>query len=177
MGGGGFSMENNSDPIIIGCVINGNLAAGYAGGGGVHNDGGEPHFINCVFSGNNTQGVGVVGGAVRTYNGGDTYLTNCTLSANTAYDATALYTDGTGSTITIVNSIIWGHPPGTSSVVVQSQLNGVTTITYSIVQQGFGGNGNVNDNPGFLDSDGADNVLGTADDDVRISKFSPATDA
>jgi hypothetical protein len=176
-GGGGISLQNNSSPTVVRCVIAGNLVNGFAGGAGIWNDGGDPQFTNCTVSGNTTSGIGVVGGAMRNTNGGQAVFTNCSLSANNAYDATALYTDGTGSATTLVNCIVWGHGAGTSGVVIQDQSGGSTTITYSAVQQGFGGNGNINQNPGFVDFEGPDSVVGTADDDLRISKFSPCTDA
>jgi hypothetical protein len=177
VGGGALSLENGSSPTVTGCVFAGNTTNGYDGGAAVWNAGGAPAFLNCTFSGNHTSGIGVVGGAMRNMGGGDPVLTNCTLSANNAYDATALYSDGTGTVTTLINCVIWGHPPGTSGVVIQTHSNAATVITYSDVQGGFVGTGNVSGNPGFLDPDGPDGVVGTADDDVRLSRFSPAADA
>lgn len=175
--GGGLSMENGSSPTLTGCMIAGNHSSGFWGGGGLWNTGGAPHFTNCTFSGNTTSGVGNLGGAIRNMSGGDVVLTNCTLSANNAYAATAMYSEGNGTTVTLVNCVVWGHPPGVSGGVIQSDAGAVTTATYSDVQDGYAGTGNLNVNPGLVDADGADNVTGTADDDLRLGHFSPCTDA
>jgi parallel beta helix pectate lyase-like protein/flagellar hook capping protein FlgD len=176
-GGGGLACVNGSAPRLTGCVLNGNTTNGYDGGAGVYNVGGQPTLINCTLSGNTTTGLGVIGGALRNKSAGQVTFTNCTFSGNNAYDATAMYSDGTGTQTTLVNCIVWGHGPGTSGVRIQSAANAVTTITYTDVQQGFAGTGNINVNPGFIDANGADNVIGNADDDVRLGRFSPATDA
>jgi Right handed beta helix region/FlgD Ig-like domain len=176
-GGGGLACVNGSSPLLTGCVLNGNITNGYDGGAGVYNVGGQPNFVNCTLSGNTTSGLGVIGGALRNKSNGDVTFTNCTLSANSAYDASVMYSDGTGTTTILTNCIVWGHPPGTSGVRIQTSANAVITITYSDVQQGFAGTGNINVNPGFIDANGPDNVLGNADDDVRLGRFSPAADA
>jgi flagellar hook capping protein FlgD len=176
-GGGGIACVNGSAPLVTGCALNGNTTNGFDGGAGVYNVGGSPSFVNCTLSGNFTTGIGTIGGALRNKSNGHVTFTNCSFSANTAYDASAMYSDGTGTTTTLTNCIVWGHPAGTSGVRIQTQANAVTTITYSDVQQGFAGTGNINVNPGFIDANGPDNVSGNADDDVRPGRFSPATDA
>jgi hypothetical protein len=53
-------------------------------------------------------------------------------------------------------------------------------VNYSIVQGGWtgaGGVGNSSNNPMFVDVDGADNIVGTADDNLRLMPGSPAIDA
>ena len=176
-GGGGLACVNGSAPRLVNCALNGNTTNGFDGGAGIYNVGGQPALINCTLSGNFTTGVGVIGGALRNKSGGQITFTNCSLSGNTAYDASAMYSDGTGTQTTLTNCIVWGHPAGTSGVRIQTSANAVTTITYSDVQQGFAGAGNLNVNPGFIDANGPDNVIGNADDDVRLGRFSPATDA
>jgi len=53
----------------------------------------------------------------------------------------------------------------------------VPVVTYSDVQGGWIGEGNVNANPLFADPDGADGLPGTADDDYRVPGISACVDA
>ena len=46
-------------------------------------------------------------------------------------------------------------------------------VTYSDVQGGWVGAGNINLDPQFLDATGPDGVAGTADDNLRLNSFSP----
>jgi hypothetical protein len=49
-------------------------------------------------------------------------------------------------------------------------------ITHSDIQGGFPGTGNIDADPMFVDADGADNVVGTEDDDLRHKAGSPCID-
>jgi hypothetical protein len=74
----------------------------------------------------------------------------------------------------IRNSILWGN--GTEI------FNDASTpvVSYSIVQGGHAGTGNINANPLFVnaaDPDGADNIHRTADDGLRLQLGSPAINA
>jgi hypothetical protein len=44
------------------------------------------------------------------------------------------------------------------------------------VQGGWPGTGNIQDDPCFVDADGSDNVMGTEDDNLRLSPGSPCID-
>lgn len=50
-------------------------------------------------------------------------------------------------------------------------------VTNSIVQGGFPGSGNLNADPLFTDANGADNVVGTPDDDLSLAAGSLAIDS
>jgi len=55
---------------------------------------------------------------------------------------------------------------------------GVVQVSYSLVQGGLAGGTNItNADPQFNDANGADDVIGTADDDLRPQATSPAIDA
>ena len=47
-------------------------------------------------------------------------------------------------------------------------------ITFSDIQGGWPGTGNINLEPLFFDADGTDNVIGTPDDDLRLQRARPA---
>jgi len=83
----------------------------------------------------------------------------------------------------VLNSIIWGNGGGLQQTREQDQLGarpdfGATLeIDYSIVEGWsgiFGGSGNFGTDPMLIDPDGPDKVVGTDDDDVRLSPGSAA---
>jgi hypothetical protein len=52
-----------------------------------------------------------------------------------------------------------------------------STVSYSCIQDGWSGVGNISSDPLFIDADGPDNIYGTDDDDLRLSPGSPCVDA
>ena len=174
--GGGIAFTNSS-ATVVNCRILGSVATGTGGGGVGIDNGGSPNLINCVISGNSRSGIAVMAGGLYVGGGSTPTLTNCTLSGNSGWDASAAYSTDPGTVTTLVNCIVWGHAPGQSGIDIQNYDGAVTNITYSNIEDGFPGTGNIDSNPGFLNADGADNIAGTPDDDLRISRFSPCTDA
>jgi predicted outer membrane repeat protein len=200
LGGGMYLIQ--SSPVIANCVFESNRAL--EGGGAVYSLGGSPRFVNCRFIANRASGPGGAGGAAATEggaadffgsvfhgnraehggavhaDGGSLALTNCTLAYNTA---TAL---GGGvfavAALEIRNSILWANTAG-GVADEAAQINhdgGPLTVSHSIVQ-GWGGElegvGTFAADPLFVDADGADGVIGSADDDLRPSVYSPAINA
>ncbi len=163
---GGGMIDGNANATLTNCTFTGNMAA--TDGGGFVNQTGSPTLTNCTFSGNSANsGGGFFNDA------GNPTLTNCTFTANSATnDGGGLlnYVRGDGSTL--ANCIFWGNtaPDG-------SQIGGSATATYSCVQGGWPGVGNIDADPMFADADGADDVPGTADDDVRLEDGSPCVNA
>jgi hypothetical protein len=66
---------------------------------------------------------------------------------------------------------LWGNSD-TDGMVSSSQMHTTTgspAVSYSDLQGGVViGTGNISANPGFTDANGADNVFGTLDDDLRL---------
>jgi hypothetical protein len=175
--GGGVNIVNGASPTIINCRFIGNIATG-TGGGGIGVEGGSsPSIVNCVLSGNSRIGIAVNGGGMFVTGGSTPVVTNCTFSGNSAWDASAIQSDGSGTMTTLVNCIVWGHAEGQTGVDIQDRSGSTTVITYSDIEGGYAGAGNIDENPGFLDPDGLDNVQATPDNDLRLGRFSPATDA
>jgi len=171
-GGGMYSYA--FDPVeLTNVAFLGNKAGN--GGGLYATSGPALTLINAVFSGN-----------AADYSGGGIFnnvtlltLVNATFSANTA----TFYADSrggglsnySGNTVAIANNIFWGNQAPISPLIYNE---GTVTVNYSLMQGGvYTGTGNISSDPLFLDANGADNVTGTADDDLRLQNTSPAIDA
>ncbi len=154
-----------SAATLINCIFSGNVAAD---GGGLYNRTSATTVMNCVFSGNSATNKG---GAMYNWPGSHSTVTNCTFSGNSAAsDGGAMYAWGNTRPV-VTNCIFWINVP-------QAVFDfGNTTITYSNVEGGGPGVGNIDGDPLFVDIDGADDVLGTEDDNVRLSLGSPCVDS
>ena len=174
--GGGLRNVGGS-PRLINVRFGRNLVANNldyeGGGGGMYTSGGAPVLQNVVFSNN-----GVLnsrddrGGAIVNY-GSNLTLIHVTATGNLAARGGTFYSSG-GSLI-IANSIVW-NAPGTGSRE-PIFATGALDIRHSLIQGGTVSAGNLDRDPLFRDADGADNILGTRDDDLRLLAQSPAIDA
>ena len=185
--GGGGMYNDNCAPTLTNCTLSGNLArsvpAYLAYGGGMFNVSASPKLTNCIFSGNAAVAPYAKGGAVYSNNGSPTF-TNCTFSGSAA---SGIYADGGGvyslnASTRLANCILWGNTATTDGSQIRQVTGGTTTVTYSDVQGGFTGTGNIDADPWFLrsPSSGADSKWGTSDDDygdLRVQLNSPAVDA
>ena len=140
--------------------------------------------VNCSFSGNHAT---TSGGGLYVHPSFDPGLNvyDCTIVGNST-DGTGggVYYNGNYGTLLLENSILWDNTD--SEITDPQQLtaqiaiaNGSAIVNYSCVEQGWSGDGshNIDDNPSFMDADGADNTVGTIDDDLRLSETSPCIDA
>lgn len=160
--GGGMCNSGLISPSLSHCVFLGNAADYY--GGGIYGSWGASTLTNCLLAGNSANHNG---GAIF---GGETVLVNCTLVANTADD------EGGGITCngaTLTNCIVWGNTAASGA-----QIYGSAVVTYSCVQGGAAGTGNIDEDPLFVDADGPDDDPATwQDNDYRLAPGSPANDA
>jgi hypothetical protein len=106
--------------------------------------GGAIYFFNsgadvsrCVFVDNSAQW----GGAVYSWQGSPSFE-NCTIYGNDAGDAGGF--TNVGGTPTFVNTIFWGN----TGVY---QINGTPGVSYSCIEGGYTGLGNISDDPMFVD--------------------------
>ena len=173
MGGGVYNYS--ADATFLSCKFIANLAHQIGGGtpghgGALLNLEASPVLENCLFVMNGTD---TWGGAVWVHSGAP-LLINCTLFRNTASrDGGGLYTRS-GFTATVVNSIIWDNDP--------DQLHGDVEVSYSCVQDGWLGAGNIDADPLFVRNPdpGPDGEWGTEDDDygdLHLLAGSPCIDA
>ena len=138
----------------------------YDNGSNVYGQGAGIRFVgavsatveNCVITGNETGNTGA-GVAVMT-SGGSPTINNCVIADNVCPSlAGGIYT-ASGASATVTNCIVWNNS-GT-------EITAGNTVTYSDVDGGYTGTGNINSNPSFV---------GSGDDSYNISSGSPCIDA
>jgi predicted outer membrane repeat protein len=167
-GGGFFNLTGS--PALSGCVFAGNRAG--TDGGGMQNDEGSPRVNGCVFSGNiaGDEGGGMcneddnvsplnpivtsclfVGNIAHSHGGGmcndasSPILTNCTFSGNSTSRGGAMYNES-GAAPKLTNCIAWADTP---DEIRNSSAS--VTVTYSDVEGGWTGAGNIVADPRFAD--------------------------
>ena len=186
-GGGGMTAVFGSAPKIVRCTFADNEARGWGGGvvcqsdvspsftatrfvrntvlsydgGAVHLQfNSSPSFTSCVFVGNSASS----GGALSVLSDCAPSIDNCTLVDNSARGSGgAVYCRAATAAPTIINSVIWGNTPDQVSVD-----HGIATVSWSDVQGGFPGEGNIDADPMFTTYEGFDYAL---------RKHSPCVDA
>lgn len=132
-GGGALSLGGGVKATVTECVFAGNSSV-YVGGA-ILNASNSAKMTNCAFIGNTAPGTG---GAM--YSSSPGLLINCTLSGNTG---SALYSQFVIPTYT--NLVAWDNPGGEVS-----WSSGAPVITYSCIQGGFTGPGNISADPVFI---------------------------
>ena len=149
IGGGVCNLSHTTGGTIAltNCTISGNIAFN---GGGICNaiSGGTITVAGCVISANAALGHNADGGGVfNSIFGGAIILTNCTISGNKASNSgSGISNSRNGGTITLTNDLVFGD---TNSEI--SNLNGATPIiSYSDIQGGYPGTGNINADPMFV---------------------------
>ena len=169
--GGGMFIEEGGTSIIKNCIFSRNSASDY--GGGLHGkDECDFKLINCIFMGN----VADFGGGMYNYGGEGSRqtLTNCIFYSNSARfngggDGGAIF-NTLGNSSMLTNCILWWNSPD------EIYLNRAI-VSYSNIQGGLSGVGNIDVDPLFLDPRGPDGFVGTQDEDFRLSANSPCIDA
>ena len=161
--GGGMRNENYSDPILTNVIFSQNTAI--RSGGGMENFyHSSPTLVNVTFNGNTSDSGGGVmnwsssspiltnvtfhantaieqGGGMYNDNGSSPGLTNVTLSGNAALQGGGLY-NAYGSNPVVANSVLHGDSGGEFF-----DVSGTRVVTYSIVQGGYPGTGNLDADP------------------------------
>ncbi len=133
--GGGIYAEVNSLPTIKFCIISGNNATL---GGGFYNQNSNTLIDNSLITGNKS-----FGGAAMYNNKSNPNITNVTIAGNDCVVGTIFNSSSSGnvSNPIIKNAIIWNNT-GT--------LDNLSAITYSTVEGGYAGIGNLNLDPKFV---------------------------
>jgi len=133
--GGGISNCFNSNPILNSTTFFNNSAFS---GGGMYNNASNPTLTNTTFSANSASS----GGGMVNTNESNPILTNTTFSANSATTSGGgIYNNDSIPTLT--NAILWGNTP---DQIIDLNYS-YAIITYSDIQGGYTGEGNINLDP------------------------------
>ncbi len=145
------SWRGTSSTIEGFTITNGHATTWKQDGGGVFCYYSSPTIVNCIITNNAADDDG---GGIGYY--ADCYPTiiNCTISRNYAFDrAGGLYAPCIGLA-TVVNSIFWDN---TGSNEIDTGCGTPTVnITYSDIQGGYTGTGNIGADPLFMDGGNGD---------------------
>ncbi|MES2520540.1 MAG: choice-of-anchor Q domain-containing protein [Bacteroidota bacterium] len=153
--GGGIYANDSSMPKIIACKIMGNQAT--FGAGIYFQNGSNGNVNNTLISGN--RGIGVVYN-----NNSNPTINNCTIAGNGGYNGGIF---NSYSQPIIKNSILWNN---------SKPLNDTQSIiTYSTIQGGYSGAGNLNYDPQFV-SPVTDGLSPTISGDYHLKSSSLVID-
>lgn len=182
--GGGISLEN-SGARISGCIIEDNIGSF---GGGILVLNSKPTITNCIIRNNRSVAGGAMGlvfqasalirsniiygnqaelmcGGISVINQSAPQILNNTIVGNTGC---GIYAASTSIPI-LVNSIVWNneavHDEFNNSVEISDDANAL--ISYSNIEGGMSGTGNLDTDPVFVDG---------ANDDYHLSNGSPMID-
>jgi len=135
-GNGGGIQINGGSPHLENCRIEENLAPHGSGGGIYCMNGAEPWIENTLLANNQAErggsAIDCIGSAPR--------IVNCTIVDSVSGSGAAGVVADEGSVLFIENSIIWSN--GGQQISASS-----ATVTYSCVQGGYAGSGNIPADP------------------------------
>jgi len=161
-----------SAAVIAGCRITHNSAPGRLDGGGAYCGGGltDIVFQNCVLS---TNAASAGAGIFAEWNASmgppwqrsQVRVINCTIAQNQLSGALGWPSPGggiesSGADIFVDSSILW-HNGGTTLVIADAVS--MNAVTYSNIQGGYVGNGNIDQDPLFADMTSEDYHLQSSD--------------
>jgi probable HAF family extracellular repeat protein len=161
---GGGMYNSSSNPAVEGCTFSANSATG---GGGMYNKyKSNPTVKGCTFSANLAKNG--YGGGMCNFTGSPT-VEGCTFNGNFAAIGGGMYSYSY-SRPTVTNSILWADMP--------REISGDTpTVTFSDIQGGYSGTGNINADPCFVSPGYWDPNGIWIDGDYHLLEDSPCIDA
>jgi hypothetical protein len=145
--GGGIVCIDNSNPVLQNVELSSNSVSGINGkGGGLYCDESNPILTNVIIIDNSAYGDGGKGGGLYC-EGSNPSLVNVTFTENFGeHDAGAIRCNAF-SYPTLINCILWNDLP--EEIYTQS---GSVTATFSNIQGGWTGEGNIGEDPLFIGS-------------------------
>ncbi len=149
--GGAIYCGTDSSPTILDCIVRDNINS--RGSAGINCFYASPTIVNCTVSRN----IGYNGAGIMCWISSPAII-NCTIADNVAYtDGGVAGAIGAGiasvyGAPVVTNCILWGNSTKQIHVVGTP----VPAVSYSNIQGGYSGAGNINVDPQFLDPDGGD---------------------
>ncbi|GEM_PF-3400295 len=138
---GGMVNNENSSPSVSNCRFIDNYDI-WMGGGIFNSHNSSPTVYNCVFSGNETIGILVGGGGIGNYEESSPTITNCTFTNNESANVGGGIYNYHNCSPVITNCVFWGDLPDEVSTE-----SGTPVVTYSNIQGGYPGTGNISADP------------------------------
>ena len=187
--GGGMRNEAESSPTLTDVTFNSNQASGSGGGmvnaafssptltnvtfsanqsdlggGGIYNLASSPTLTHVTFTGNQA-----MSGAGMDNSQSSPTLTHVTLAGNRAAHSGGAMLNRDTSAVTLVNSILWANEAWTGPEI-RNDGTSSATVTYSDIQGGYPGTGNLDADPLFADPGHWDDngTLGDPSDDTWV---------
>ena len=156
----GAGVDNSGSVTVMEQVVFESNTAD-SSGGGIYNTLGGLEISNAVFLSNQARGEG---GAIAVHSGLEA-VTNVTFFGNSAtYDGGGAVSLTWDSTPDITNCILYGNYPDDLAL----HNSAAPSVTYSLVEDGYTGDGNIAGDPLFADPENGD---------LHLSPGSPAIDA
>ncbi len=138
---GGAINNPDADLVVEDSIFKNNEAPD---GGAMRNEFGNISITNSLFHFNQADNNG---GAIKNESS-DISITNCTFNQNEAVAGGAMYNED--SSPNILNSIFWDDIGYFGTPEIHDAGTSDTSVTYSDVQYGFSGTGNINADPLFV---------------------------
>jgi predicted outer membrane repeat protein len=162
--GVGIGQYYNCATTVTNCVFEGN------GGGAISNAIYDSAYVtNSIFIGN----TAISGGAIYDSEYSSSTVTNCTFLNNSATEHGGAVYNVYWATSTVTNSVLWGNtaPLGSEIFNDPDYESASSTVTYSDVQGGCAGTGNIDADPLFVNAD-----IGVGVIDLHLQDGSPCVD-
>ncbi|MCP4589269.1 MAG: right-handed parallel beta-helix repeat-containing protein [bacterium] len=172
--GGAIYWQASGESTWVRCVFRGNAATQDNGGALYAGSDTNLTLVDCVFSENSADQDG---GGIALFQTTHMGLENCTFHGNRAEDGFGggIYNYYAESP-ELNGCILWANGGTAQSAQI---YGGTPVVNYCCVQgggSGLGGVGNTVADPLFVDVDGADDIPGNADDNLRLGFGSPSID-
>lgn len=158
---GGAVASGADELLTITSSVIRNNSASVSGGFLFMNNAGGLTMTNSTVSGNTAGNGGAVIQSFNSLINGATSITNSTLTGNLGGVNPFTFFGSAQQTVTFTNAILWNH---TSPLF----YGGTPNVSFSDVEGGFPGSGNINADPKFLDAPNGD---------YRLAYDSPCIDA
>lgn len=171
--GGGAGVSGDAVVRIDRCRFIGNEGM-FDGGAAIHSFEGDYTVTNSLFHANDKEGFSTI------FAGGRFRAVNCTFT-NNGEAAHIHYAIMGGGNVSLENCIVWGNKSVEGDAAAVAFLSGgpLPRFDRCLVQAWdgrFPGDNSFSADPLFVDVNGADNALGTLDDDLSLGDGSPSID-